>query len=134
MVGIRRGESIEIVAEAGGVCTGPAFWLTSHRAELTGVIAAIALLFVWAEYDGNLELWLDNESVVNGFKLLLKAESAANLFHSGRHLMHAKQDGYTNRDAWMANRCDRDLWEVLEQLVQRLTASGRKIATCVEVH
>jgi ribonuclease HI len=135
MVGWRKGESVEVVAEAGGVCACPAEWMTSHRAELTGVIAAVALLYVWAEYRGQASLWLDNESVVTGCKLSLGAESAEGLFHGGRHIVKDKQEGYANRDAWMANRVDRDLWEVLENLVQtRITWSGKKVAAMIQVN
>ena len=71
---------------------------------------------------------------MTGCKMMLKAECAEGLFHSGKHLMESKRNGYSNRDAWMAERTDRDLWEVLEQLLQAKEGGGRTLASRVTIH
>ena len=115
---------LEVLARQGGVCQGPREWMSSHRSELMAVILGVSMLYVWAEWKGAAEVWLDNESVVKGCQQLVGAEVADDLFHSGRSLRQDMVDGYSNRETWMWGRDDRDLWEVLEGLLRWAKPGG----------
>ena len=112
------GMNLAVLAKQGGVCQGPREWMSSHRSELMAVVLGVAMLRVWAGWEGSVEVWLDNEAVVRGCQQLVGAEAVDEMFHPGRNLRQGKVSGYSNRETWMWSRDDRDLWEVLEGLLR----------------
>ena len=61
-----EGRKLVVLAKQGGVCQGPREWMSSHRSELIAVVLGVAMLGVWAGWEGTVEVWLDNEAVVRG--------------------------------------------------------------------
>ena len=117
-----EGDGLRQIAHTGGVCCGPREWMSSHRSELMGVIAGLAMCCVWGNWCGELQVWLDNEAVQRGCQKMVQAMSGVGDWHAGGHLMAGKREGYSNRESWLWDRDDRDLWEVLEQLVEVIGA------------
>ena len=107
------GEDYLPMAEAGGVCHGPAEWTSSYRAELTGALAGLVLLTEVVRWEGDIHLWLDNQGVERGLRQLISAYTPAGQEHAGRNLMRSKQQGYSLQEKWLWEREARDLWEVM---------------------
>ena len=96
--GSAAGQFAAVIAQLGGrkltmlakqgVCQGPREWMPSHRSGLMAVVLGVAMLRVWAEWEGPVEVWLDNEAVVRGCQQLVTvgAEAVDAMFHSGRNL------------------------------------------------